>query len=33
MWNSPLQDEIVILVEMGLRPYNELTPIWKEEVI
>ena len=27
-----LQDAIVILVEMGLRPYKELTPVRKEEV-
>ena len=27
-----LQDAIVILVEMGLRPYKELTPARKEEV-
>lgn len=27
-----LQDAIVILVEMGLRPYKELTPVRKEQV-
>ncbi len=27
-----LRDAVVILVEMGLRPYKELTPIRKEQV-